>query len=101
MAAPMARGRAAAGVMRVSLVSLLGAVVLIAGAVRVWPVSAQAPAPAAQPGHAGLPSAAAKATAKHNKYSAPRTPWGDPDLEGVWSSDEEAGVPFERPSGQA
>jgi hypothetical protein len=30
--------------------------------------------------------------------TAPRTPWGDPDLQGVWTSDEEAGVPFERPS---
>ncbi len=29
--------------------------------------------------------------------AAPRTPWGDPDLQGVWSSDPEAGVPFERP----
>ena len=28
-----------------------------------------------------------------------RTPWGDPDLQGVWTSDEEAGVPFERPNG--
>jgi hypothetical protein len=29
----------------------------------------------------------------------PRTPWGDPDLQGVWTSDEESGVPFERPNG--
>ena len=29
----------------------------------------------------------------------PKTPWGDPDLQGVWSSDEESGVPFERPNG--
>jgi hypothetical protein len=25
-------------------------------------------------------------------YKAPRTPWGDPDLQGVWSSDNMAGV---------
>jgi hypothetical protein len=31
----------------------------------------------------------------------PRTPWGDPDLQGVWTSDDEAGVPFERPSSAA
>jgi hypothetical protein len=31
------------------------------------------------------------------KRSVPRTPWGDPDLQGVWTSDDEAGVPFERP----
>jgi len=26
----------------------------------------------------------------------PRTPWGDPDLQGVWTSEPELGVPFER-----
>ncbi len=33
-----------------------------------------------------------------------RTPWGDPDLQGTWTSDSENGVPFERPeqfAGQA
>src|SRR5688572_24313030 len=25
-------------------------------------------------------------------YTAPRTPWGDPDLQGVWSSDDMEGV---------
>jgi hypothetical protein len=30
-----------------------------------------------------------------------RTPWGDPDLQGVWTSDEESGVPFERPESVA
>ena len=29
-------------------------------------------------------------------YRAPRTPWGDPDLQGVWPSTEFAGVPLER-----
>ena len=28
----------------------------------------------------------------------PKTPWGDPDLQGVWTSDAENGVPFERPA---
>jgi len=27
----------------------------------------------------------------------PRTPWGDPDLQGNWTSQSELGVPFERP----
>src|SRR5687767_9875231 len=26
-------------------------------------------------------------------YKAPRTPWGDPDLQGVWSSDNMQGIP--------
>jgi hypothetical protein len=30
-------------------------------------------------------------------YTVPRTPWGDPDLQGVWSSDDTAGVPMARP----
>jgi hypothetical protein len=29
-------------------------------------------------------------------YTVPRTPWGDPDLQGVWSSDDTAGIPRER-----
>src|SRR5512138_1104339 len=29
-------------------------------------------------------------------YSTPRTPWGDPDLQGVWSSDDTAGIPMSR-----
>ena len=31
-------------------------------------------------------------------YTTPRTPWGDPDLQGVWSSDDTAGIPRERPA---
>jgi hypothetical protein len=30
-------------------------------------------------------------------YKAPRTPWGDPDLQGVWSSDDLENVPMSRP----
>jgi len=29
---------------------------------------------------------------------APHTPWGDPDLQGTWSSEAELSVPFERPA---
>jgi hypothetical protein len=29
--------------------------------------------------------------------AVPRTPWGDPDLQGGWTSQGELGVPFERP----
>ena len=27
-------------------------------------------------------------------YKAPRTPWGDPDLQGVWSSDDMSNIPM-------
>src|SRR6187551_2901564 len=28
------------------------------------------------------------------EYKAPRTPWGDPDLQGVWSSDDMENIPM-------
>jgi len=30
-------------------------------------------------------------------YVTPRTPWGDPDLQGTWSSDDTEGIPRDRP----
>ena len=35
--------------------------------------------------------------AQTNSYKVPRTPWGDPDLQGVWPSTEFASVPLQRP----
>jgi len=32
------------------------------------------------------------------KYKSPRTPWGDPDLQGVWPSTDMVGVPLQRAS---
>jgi len=32
-----------------------------------------------------------------SNYKAPRTPWGDPDLQGIWPSTEMVGVPLQRP----
>jgi hypothetical protein len=31
------------------------------------------------------------------RYAAPKTPWGEPDLQGVWSSDDTDGIPMSRP----
>jgi hypothetical protein len=63
-------------------------VTALAGAVMMTPlaaltVSAQTPK-------------AAPAPAK--KYAAPRTPWGDPDLQGSFSNLSENGTPLERPA---
>jgi hypothetical protein len=33
-----------------------------------------------------------------SKYSAPRTPWGDPDLTGKWPANDMQGTPYERPA---
>ena len=30
-------------------------------------------------------------------YKAPKTPWGEPDLQGTWSSDDTDGIPMARP----
>jgi len=32
-----------------------------------------------------------------DRWTPPRTPWGDPDLEGVWTSDNNFSIPLERP----
>src|SRR5688500_8263576 len=36
-------------------------------------------------------------TGTGGSYASPRTPWGDPDLQGLWPSTHMVGVPFERP----
>jgi len=48
-------------------------------------VGAQAPAPTEHPGAA-------------KNYAVPRTPWGDPDLQGIWPGIELVGVPLQRPA---
>ncbi len=37
-------------------------------------------------------------TKPEKKWTPPKTSWGDPDLQGVWTSDDFYGVPFERPA---
>jgi hypothetical protein len=39
--------------------------------------------------------------APEKPYTAPKTPWGDPDLQGVWSSDDTQGIPMQRPQNVA
>src|SRR6187399_211644 len=41
-------------------------------------------------------SLSSKAPAKG--YTAPKTPWGHPDLQGIYSNDDETGTPMERPA---
>src|SRR5436190_11434307 len=51
---------------------------------------------AAQGLHAQSASTPAKAGAA--AFSAPRTPWGDPDLQGTYTNTSESGIPMERPA---
>jgi hypothetical protein len=32
-------------------------------------------------------------------YTAPRTPWGDPDLQGIYTNKDENGIPLQKPDG--
>jgi hypothetical protein len=41
--------------------------------------------------------ASAPLSAQKGDYKAPRTPWGDPDLQGNLTNLSEAGTPMERP----
>ena len=41
---------------------------------------------------------ALSATASAQSWPSPRTPWGDPDLQGNYSNKYEQGTPFERPA---
>src|SRR6516164_7204611 len=38
------------------------------------------------------------ALAAQSRYAVPRTPWGDPDLQGIWPGTGMMGVPLERPA---
>ena len=73
-----------------SLIGTLATVVFVAAA--TFPVSTQnSPAPPLViTAYNGGPAPAGWAT--------PKTPWGEPDLQGVWSSDDMDGVPRPRPA---
>ncbi len=43
-------------------------------------------------------AAAAKSPAAAKARATPKTPWGDPDLQGVWSGDSAQAIPMARPS---
>jgi hypothetical protein len=51
------------------------------------PVAAQAPATGAR-----------SAKASSRTWTPTKTPWGDPDIEGVWTSDSVRGIPTQRPA---
>jgi hypothetical protein len=54
--------------------------------------------PAASQQHAAAPPLVITAFGgqKAPRYTVRRTSWGDPDLQGVWSSDDTAGIPLSR-----
>ena len=48
-----------------------------------------------------IPAETTAAKVKDPNWKAPRTGWGHPDLEGVWTSDDMRGIPTSRPAAQA
>jgi hypothetical protein len=52
---------------------------------------------AAQTAAASKATSATSASASAKNFTAPKTPWGDPDLQGTWTSDDTWGVPMARP----
>ncbi len=69
--------------------SLLHALAAVAVGVSLTssPAAAQAPS-----------SAQTQGSAEKASWTPPRTPWGDPDLQGMYTSNDNVGVPVERPA---
>jgi hypothetical protein len=65
--------------------------VLAAALMTAVPLAAQTP-PSSSKSASGGPR-------KGSAWSAHRTPWGDPDLQGIYTNKDENGIPLERPRG--
>jgi hypothetical protein len=63
----------------------------------IWTITIGVLATAASAHLAGQRRAAGASTSREGTWTA-RTQWGDPDLQGEWTSEGEYGVPFERPA---
>src|SRR2546428_4086702 len=68
-------------------------IVVVAVAAFSLAAAGQAPKPATPTKAAPKPAPAAKAP-----WTAPKTPWGDPDLQGVWN--DATSTPLQRPNGK-
>ena len=62
---------------------------------RMAPVLPLRSSPAGSGPMARQPARAQRGAAK---WTAPRTPWGDPDLQGIYTNKDENNTPFERPA---
>ena len=70
----------------------LGVIVVVAAVVAAMAASPEA-------GQSGSPAAQSARAATAKPYVPPRTPWGDPDLQGGWTNVNENGIPMEKPNG--
>jgi len=69
------------------LAVIIVAIVLVSA----LPALAQAP-------KAGTPAPKAAVAPASKAWNAPKTPWGNPDLQGTWTSDDCIGTPMNRPA---
>src|SRR6266446_1463226 len=78
------------------LISSIGTFAAVAGALTLTSVPAltQNRATSAPP----LVVTAYGGEAPKTRYVAPKTAWGEPDLQGVWSTDDTSGIPMARPA---
>ena len=70
--------------------------VIVFAALAVCVAAAASPA-AAQSSEAPKASVASSPSSSAGKWVAPRTAWGEPDLEGLWPAIDMQGTPYERP----
>ena len=77
--------------MRHRFVALLGAVTSVIAVVWLAPVSVAGQSPTA----VARAKAPVNTTAAASAYIPPKTPWGDPDLQGIWNNS--TGTPLQRP----
>ena len=78
-----------------ALISLVGGLAIVIGAAAVSSVALEGQARPALPGADAVKAFVASQTAKD--WTPPKTPWGDPDMQGVFTSKDEANTPFARP----
>jgi hypothetical protein len=79
---------------RAAAVGVAAVVLCVSVATQSKPPRAAGAAPL--PGAEAVRAFTASRTAPN--WKAPRTPWGDPDLQGIFTSKDEANTPFQRPA---
>jgi hypothetical protein len=75
--------------------TLIGTAPAVVSATILIAAATFAPAPVTAQSVASI--TAASALKAPSATAIPRTPWGDPDIQGTWTTDETIGVPVQRP----
>jgi hypothetical protein len=73
-------------------------IVLAAAGVASISIAAQGATPGQAPASAEAAAGRSAARPAKKSYVVPKTPWGDPDLQGNYTNKYEQGTPFERPA---